>query len=475
MDKLQELREQLAKALAEARALVYDGDKRKENVGEEDVKKADDLLARADELKAEIKGLEAEENRFSRLDTGLADLDRDRGRQAPAGSDPDVTPAVARAAQAGGVMYLPSGDPIPNIRVMPRFGRLRAFRSGNLNVDLEDAYSAGMFYRAALLGDEESARWCRERGYADVRAQTGTTLEGGGATIPTPLSNRIIDLVEEFGVIRREANIMPMSSDTLPIVRRTGGVTAYFTGDPDATTQSEMTLDRINLVAKELSSLSLVPISLAADSIINFGDRIALEQARAFADKEDDCGFNGDGTSTYGGIVGIRTKMIDGNHAGSYDDATAGDDTWPAYILSDLLGLTGKTPAYPGMNEKWFCSKIAWAQTLQRLAAGQGGSTGAELTNGLAKQFLGFDVALSQKMPKVTTALDEVVVFLFGDLSMAVTMGVRAELTVRVSDQRYFEYRQIGILSSERFDINVHDIGSASAAGPLVGLRGNTS
>ncbi len=470
---LRKILAQRAKALEDARALLYDGDKRKADVSEEDRSAADALLKRADELKGEIDALEADEARLARLDAGLADLDRDRGRQAPAGSSPEFTGSEPRsnAAQAH----------IPEIRVMPRFGRLRAFRSGNQQQDLEDAYSAGQFYRAVLLGNADSARWCRERGYADVhaqggsRAQTGSTLEGGGATLPTPLSNRIIDLVEQFGVARRECDIVPMSSDTLKVPRRTGGLTAYFTGDADATTESTMAWDNVNLVAKELSVLARVPISLAEDSIINFGDRIVLEQGRAFADKEDDCTFNGDGSSTYGGIVGIRTKMIDGNHDGSYNDATAGDDQWPEYILNDMLALPGKTPSYAGADEKWYCSKIAWSQTLARLAVAQGGSTGLELTKGLAKQFLGFDVAISQKMPKVTTALNEVVVFIFGDMRLAVTMGVRNEMTVRTSDQRYFEYRQIGILSSERIDIVVHDIGDASNAGPLVGLRGNTS
>jgi HK97 family phage major capsid protein len=89
--------------------------------------------------------------------------------------------------------------------------------------------------------------------------------------------------------------------------------------------------------------------------------------------------------------------------------------------------------------------------------------------------FLGYDVVISQKMPTSTSALDAVVVFLFGDMSKAVTFGTRGGLRVAQSEHRYFEYRQIGIVGSERIAIVVHDIGDASNAGPLVGLRGNTS
>jgi hypothetical protein len=43
--------------------------------------------------------------------------------------------------------------------------------------------------------------------------------------------------------------------------------------------------------------------------VINMGDDLAGEIAYAFALKEDQCGFIGDGTSTYGGMQGVCTKI----------------------------------------------------------------------------------------------------------------------------------------------------------------------
>jgi hypothetical protein len=45
---------------------------------------------------------------------------------------------------------------------------------------------------------------------------------------------------------------------------------------------------------------------------------------------------------------------------------------------------------------------------------------------------------------------------------------------VLVSNDRYIEYDQIAIQATERYDINVHDIGDASAAGPIVAGVGNS-
>jgi HK97 family phage major capsid protein len=62
---------------------------------------------------------------------------------------------------------------------------------------------------------------------------------------------------------------------------------------------------------------------------------------------------------------------------------------------------------------------------------------------------------------------------MFGDLSLAATLGDRRQITVGLSQDRYFVEDQIGIKATQRYDINVHDLGDTSDAGPLVALYGN--
>jgi len=436
-----------------------------EELTDEQRAQVDRLMDEADGLQAEIEKVKADEERATRLESLKGEV------------EPRLTPASTPGT---------SGLVIPDtaeIRLTIPHGRLYAFRGPHAE---REAYYAGQWLRAQVLPADgpadlaalraEAREWCKEKGLEFRAAQSGQTNTYGGATIADGFRQTIIDLVEQYGVARQYTDKWPMTSDTLFVPKKDSGVTMYFVGDTDATSESRLAFSGVSLTARELSALVRVPISLAQDSVIDFADRVARDMANATAAKEDDCLFNGDGTSTYGGIVGIRTKMVDGNHAASYNDATAGDDQWGEYELSDLNALVGKTPDYEGeQNERWFCSKVAYAQTLVRLMSAQGGSTGTELSNGFQKQFLGYDVVTSPKMPSASTAIDEEVVFLFGDMSWAVAMGVRNDFAVRQSDQRYFEYRQIGILCSERFDIVVHSIGDSSNAGPLVGLRGNTS
>jgi hypothetical protein len=65
---------------------------------------------------------------------------------------------------------------------------------------------------------------------------------------------------------------------------------------------------------------------------------------------------------------------------------------------------------------------------------------------------------------------------LLGDLSLAASFGSRRDTTIAISEHSRFANDQLEIRGTERFDINVHDVGNASATagfafpGPIVGL-----
>jgi HK97 family phage major capsid protein len=100
---------------------------------------------------------------------------------------------------------------------------------------------------------------------------------------------------------------MPGRSDGLRHLnwpRRTDGLTASFTGENTALTESQVSWDNINLTAKKLGVLTRMSTEIEQDAVVAIADWLVGEIAYAFAAKEDDCGFNGDGTSTYGGMRG---------------------------------------------------------------------------------------------------------------------------------------------------------------------------
>jgi HK97 family phage major capsid protein len=366
--------------------------------------------------------------------------------------------------------------------IVKRHYSLKNFTGSDKN---ENAYTAGRFFLAALWKDQGSIQWCRDHGVAlantDMLAQSGSDNTGGAVLVPDVLSNVIIDLREKYGVFRQNAKTWTMTSDNLTIPRRTSGVTAYFVSDGVATTESQKGWDGVGLSAKELASLVRYPITLSEDAIINMADDLAGEIGYAFAEKEDRCGFLGDGTLTYGGIRGIVTVLEDSAHANAYTTnggsaggvkvAAAGGTSFGATVLADYEALVGMLPEYAAPNAKWYFSRAGFAAGPQRLMDAGGGNSNQNIGAGAPMQFLGYPVVISQVLNSTLAADASAYACLFGDLSLSSAMGSRREIGVDASKDRYFEYRQIAIQGVERFDIVNHDLGSTTAAGPVVALK----
>lgn len=292
------------------------------------------------------------------------------------------------------------------------------------------------------------------------------------------MENDLIDLREQYGVFRRYARNRGMQSETLVIPRRTGGLTAYFVNEDTAVTESEKNWDQVTLVAKEVGVLAKYSMSLGEDAVIDIGNDLAREIAYAFSLKEDDCGFNGDAGSSYGGIVGIRTKILglSATRANIAGLQVASGNAFSEFELLDFHGVIARLPQYANTNRTaWFVHKSFYHNVMERLMFEAGGVTAAEIVAGSPQtRFLGYPVVFSQVMPAVEA--NDVVVAIFGDLSLGSAFGDRRQTTIATSPHVDFAKRQMTVLGTERFDIVNHDVGNADATaanrvpGPICAL-----
>jgi len=145
--------------------------------------------------------------------------------------------------------------------------------------------------------------------------------------------------------------VMPMNSDTLTIPRRASGLTAYYVAEAGSITASDMGWDQVNLVAKKLAVLARYSSEVNEDSILDFANTLADEIAYAFANAEDQAGFNGDGTSTYGGITGVRDKLknLDSTIANISGLFVGAGNAYSELVLTDFEGVVvpgGYAPDY---------------------------------------------------------------------------------------------------------------------------------
>jgi len=103
------------------------------------------------------------------------------------------------------------------------------------------------------------------------------------------------------------------------------------------------------------------------------------------------------------------------------------------------------------------------------IGALSGGNTAANLAQGTPNTFLGLPVVWVLKMTAAPTT--GTIAAYVGDLSLAGIMGIKSDMQVATSSDRYFEADQTAFRAVQRLDINVHSLGSTSEAGPVVALK----
>jgi HK97 family phage major capsid protein len=332
------------------------------------------------------------------------------------------------------------------------------------------AYGMGQLLIYAQSGQEKAGEWLKANG-VEVKAQTEGSNSAGGVLVPDVFSTDIIRLVEQFGVFRQHARTWPMTRETASAPRVLSEGAAVWLGEGVPLTEADDTYDRVNLVAKKLGRLTKVSNELIADAAMSVGDLLGQSMAQKFAEAEDDAGFNGDGSSNYSGITGVITKINDGNHTASVFDFATGVLAFSDITTAGLDGAYGKLPQFAGLNPSWFLHKAGWANSILRLQNAAGGNTKADLGSGPVNQYDGAPVVLSQKLNSTLSDQASTVVGLVGDLSMAATVGDRAQLSIRTLNELYAATDETGVVGIERVDINVHDLGDTSSAGPIIALK----
>jgi HK97 family phage major capsid protein len=123
-------------------------------------------------------------------------------------------------------------------------GKSNIFKGADAN---EKAYKFGMWF-LATIGNAKAKAYCADNGIETKVYNEGVNSQGG-YLVPHQFENDLIDLREMYGVFRRNAKVVNMTSDTRSDPRRIGGLTAYWVGESDAT------LSAMSMTESSLSSL----------------------------------------------------------------------------------------------------------------------------------------------------------------------------------------------------------------------------
>ena len=476
MDEFQKLVGERTTLLDQAQALV-DAGVTAGSLSEDDDKKIGELHAQAEALTVKINDLQAANDRAAKALEAQNKLKATR-----------LNPLVNRIKMIG-----------TNSPAMPTNGgngafklpaNVRRFNPTNFAPEadeagrqpVERAYRFGQWALATatmcMPGKFQfynSVEFCQQNGLMNVHGEGGADVSGAGIFVPDEFSTDIIRLVEQFGVIRRLVPATLMRSETKTTPRRVGGLTAYAVGENSAGTESDAEWNEVKLVAKKWMVLTRMSNELSEDSVVNIANELIREIALAFAIKEDQSGFLGDGTSTYNGIVGIVTKL-DTLTAGTAPGLILGaGNAYSELTLANFSSVVAALPQYAASMPAWVTHRTFFYNVMQPLALAAGGTTASDIANGIQPRFLGYPVEFAQVMP--SAAANSQIPVIFGDLSLGCQFGDRRMMNIEFSDQvsvggeSVWERDQIAVKATSRNDFVCHDFGTNSVAGPIVGLE----
>jgi HK97 family phage major capsid protein len=298
----------------------------------------------------------------------------------------------------------------------------------------EDAYISGM-YLAALGGNARAKEF--------LAAQSIGTDSLGGFTVPDPLSDALINLIEDRGTARQKSQRIVMSADTWSVPKVAGQATIYYPSEASSITDSSVSFSQVQLAAKKLAALVKMSTEVTEDSILDMLSVVVDSIAYSIALEEDKNLFNGV-------AGGVNTSGIAGD--ASVDDTNVASVS--ALALTDLTACSSGigNPIIGAVNE-WYMSPVVFHGAVRDLLNAAGNNSMRELEEGQRPTLLGYPVNLVSCLPSAPASGELVAVF--GDLRLGAYFGDRRALNFKTLNELYMEQDQIGVVATERIDIKV--------------------
>ena len=300
----------------------------------------------------------------------------------------------------------------------------------------------------------------------DAKAMGESSLVAGGQLVPDILANSVLVLQNKYGVARQNATVVPLGTGgETGYPKLTGTLTVYNPAEAGSITASDLSLGNVGLTPKKWATLTAVSSELDEDAVVSIGELLAQQVAYAFAKKEDECAFAGDGSATYFGIDGLGTAK------GSAGNVAAATHTLAAAAMpyQNICDVAATLQPYAQDNAKWYLNSTPYYSIFCATMLAQGGSTAEEIRAtafGRNPTILGKPVILTNALHGGHTTAT--VFGVYGDLKQALYLGQRRGLELARSTDVYFASDSIAIRATQRIAMAVADPGDATYAGSYV-------
>ena len=298
-------------------------------------------------------------------------------------------------------------------------------------------------------------------------AQTEGTGSAGGYAVPDLTADVIQNSVSEHGIAQRVASTYRMDSDALTVAKWAATTTVDLPGEAAAITASDKTYGSITLSAVKRSVLHTLSNELLADSRPDLVDDLVAEASYNIAKRQDLDLIQGDGTSSYGSVTGLVSRL------GAGGTTTASGTTFCTVTLANLQAVAGDLSSrfYRPGQLSWIMSHEFFAQHAVPLCHAVGLETWRMVDGSSQPALFGFPVHLTDAMPAEAASA---VACLFGNWPGCVAFGsVRDGLNVQLSSRGVstFGHDASQLRLNWRYDIQVHEYPDGGNPSAFSGLK----
>ena len=244
------------------------------------------------------------------------------------------------------------------------------------------------------------------------RLHTTSTTDSpkAGFLLPKPFLAELFVIVEEYGLARQLFRPIPMTTKAIDLKNVASKVVAYWTGEGENITASDMGFGEGELSVGKLAGLTSWTTELEEDMAISLLPVVREMFAEKISRKEDEAGFLGDGSASYGGFTGVL------NLPGAQSVTFASGDT-TAEALSETHLRSAKTALSRGrrQNARWVMHDTVYEE-IKQLETSSGDRIFQEMIVGTGDDtLLGFPVETSEVYPDFDSVGADEPFISFGD------------------------------------------------------------
>lgn len=279
----------------------------------------------------------------------------------------------------------------------------------------------------------------------------------GGYLVPDEYEMEVIKLLNDYGLFRQKCRVKTMGGKTFKQPKLLTGVTATFTNEAAAATESNPTFTQVVWNAKKLDVVTGLSQELYDDEDVDIISELAEITASAMSQKEDNQGFLGTGAPITGAFSAgsINSVVLAGQNPNTM--------TW-LKLVSMLTAIRSVgLKKFGNSNPEWYMHR-AILNIMLSLVDGQGRPMLDTDRVWKTREVLGYKFNLSEELNDGTASPSRPIL-LFGNLWWSV-LRERKGMLMRMSDSAVvggnsaFEKDLLFVKTSERFDIQ-HIMGDA--------------